>query len=70
MAVSKQPQDTAHIESLALQAYTQIGSCGCSPGPKNSLCPRCELLRDMLTALAEAYPDYDDVGPDDEYRGQ
>lgn len=63
-------QQTSHVESLALEAYTQIGNCGCLPGPSHSLCPRCELLRDMLTALAAAYPDYDDVGPDDEYRGQ
>lgn len=60
--------DLAHIESLALQAYTEIGNCECRPTP--ALCPRCELTRDLLTALADAYPDFDDVRPEDEYRGQ
>ncbi|MDM3894767.1 hypothetical protein [Mycobacterium intracellulare] len=47
------------VLALANRAYARIGGCGCPPVAE--LCENCEVLRDMISALAQAYPDaFDD----------
>lgn len=42
------------VRALTNRAYARIGGCGCPPNAV--LCENCEVLRDMITALAHAFP--------------
>lgn len=42
-----------HAEYALLErAYAAIGTCTCQPQP--ILCERCELLRELITAIGES----------------
>jgi hypothetical protein len=43
------------LVTLTDRAYACIGGCGCPI--EAVLCEKCEVFRDMITALNRAYPD-------------